>query len=73
MNEWQPIEIAPKDGTVVLGYWYKPGSLGWRIVYFVKTDIGGYWNDYNSQEMLLLTHWMPLPEPPAVRTTTEPT
>jgi hypothetical protein len=64
-SEWQPIETAPKDGTVFLGYWKKNGSLGVRVVYAVRTDTGFYWNDYSTQEMLLLTHWMPLPSPPS--------
>ena len=61
--QWQPIETAPRDGTLILiarmpcDYWHG---------IFV-----GYWNDtidewFYSAALLISqpTHWMPLPKPP---------
>ncbi|MCA3186971.1 MAG: DUF551 domain-containing protein [Cupriavidus sp.] len=67
MSEWQPIETAPKDGRVVLLCVKVNGSP------FVAT--GGYDSHWTGQCWVLdnrripsgssITHWMPLPKPPA--------
>jgi Protein of unknown function (DUF551) len=62
MNDWQPIDKAPKDESVILlwsdkdkvcadGFWLQEGYAGngsWIWPYIYKTP----------------THWMPLPEFP---------
>jgi hypothetical protein len=64
IEEWQPIETAPKDGTHLL-VWQ---GLHGRQEYFEcwwKEDsrYGGYWMDYIDSEPIPL-FWMPLPKPP---------
>lgn len=56
MTDWQPIETAPKDSVLILGWWADVlGSVSWEI------DIE-YWGDDELQQFV--THWMPLPPPP---------
>ena len=60
MNNWQPIETAPKDGTPILG---NSNYSGVQIAQMSWTD-GGWWID----KLDLLdapTHWMPLPVLPS--------
>lgn len=75
---WQPIETAPKDGTVVLLFGTWAGEIAG--VDDAKTVDIGYWrggsSDYDGDDWWRLstgdayscwmkpTHWMPLPEPP---------
>jgi hypothetical protein len=58
MNEWQPIETAPKDGSEILTF----GSIGIMVVFWRD----GFWRE--KANFLGLrnppTHWMPLPNPP---------
>ena len=60
MSEWQPIESAPKDGTVVIFYVpheINPSPVLCRADYF-----------HNGQAYWLkgATHWQPLPDPPTL-------
>jgi hypothetical protein len=63
MSKWQPIETAPKDGTTILlahRFWRQCGigmyqkGLGWLHIASMS----------KVPHPHLLTHWMPLPEPP---------
>jgi hypothetical protein len=54
--EWQPIETAPKDGTVIIVY--APDffqTAAWA---------GNGWTNAANSWLGDVTHWMPLPEPP---------
>lgn len=60
MSEWQPIESAPHDRTIMLGYDYEG---------FLFACSSGYWTEHNGGGWVRLcpfqpTHWMPLPNPP---------
>lgn len=73
---WQPIETAPKDGTpiilagqvdsdngliptVVAGYFYEDGE-GWEYPHTHHFAV----STLDDAGIDILTHWMPLPEPP---------
>jgi hypothetical protein len=69
--EWQPIETAPKDGTLIL----LGRSKGVWAGKYTPVFTSGYRPDSAWQSMLLNhdhmaeryappTHWMPLPQPP---------
>lgn len=69
---WQPIEMAPRDGTLILlygfvrgnglkvmqGYWHQPGNPSMK----------GFWipNIFCNLRVRNPTHWMPLPPAPGV-------
>jgi len=66
MSEWYPIDTAPKDGTIFLGWngenmatvkWYEFKSIPgcWELVETGSYAADGYWNP---------THWQSLPNPP---------
>ena len=59
---WQPIETAPKDGTVFLAW--APGREGLPPMFSLCAwhPDGGFCID----ELREATNWMPLPEPPEV-------
>jgi hypothetical protein len=69
---WQPIETAPRDGTIILGVMagnhpetgkpFVPAVVSWDEEF-------GWLEGYEDLEEYKphdwpLTHWMPLPEPP---------
>jgi hypothetical protein len=69
MSDWQPIETAPKDGTLVWAYASRFDDANGRqgMASFLRTSQGfGVWHwrhgrNYGGSNP---THWMPLPEPP---------
>ena len=67
MSEWRTIDSAPKDGSAILMFGRLRGNQ--RQKYVV-----GYWQDRSCGEWVSspgqyqarqITHWMPLPDPPA--------
>ena len=76
-GEWQPIETAPKDGTIILisgprasskfveaAYWgLAPRSFG-GDKHFPWTTLDET-NGTNGRAEDSPTHWMPMPAPPA--------
>lgn len=63
MDNWQPIETAPKDGSRIL-LWFdgEPGHvdlLSWTGTSWSNGDT--YENVFHGE---VPTAWMPLPEPP---------
>ena len=70
MTNWQPIETAPKDGTVILLF-----VAPWVVAGYFDLDEDVYpwvWMDLDASGSLngsrddgtRPAHWMPLPEPP---------
>ena len=63
--EWQPIETAPKDGTLILGAWQCLNKTWDMNAMFYSEEGGdGWWVEYHGDYQHDPTHWMPLPEPP---------
>lgn len=66
MSDWQPIETAPRDGTLVLLYSIKPSRKNrpQMQVGYCHIGLGGdVW--VTGGWPVRPTHWMPLPDPPA--------
>ena len=62
---WQPIETAPRDGSLILigGM----GSRGWFVADVKWRDGWMMWSsetDDWTEECHAASHWMPLPAPP---------
>ena len=63
--EWQPIETAPKDGSVIVVGYGRQGNFPVKVVYW--KELHKIWMHYGEWEPGLennATHWMPLPTPP---------
>lgn len=83
MTEWQPIETAPKDSSLIwlatpgamrLGFW----SAGKEHECY--GSVGGGWRDFAKAETrgasdlsYAPTHWMALPKPPRAVTANDQT
>ena len=64
---WRPIETAPLDAIILLGWWEEWPAKQWCYA----ASIAGHENDKppgmsNGWRHGYATHWMPLPEPPAI-------
>ena len=64
VGDWQPIDTAPRDGTVILIY--RTGSGDQRATIAYVNENG----DWSCPEEFFLkrhppTHWQPLPKPPS--------
>ena len=68
MIKWQPIETAPKDETLILGFDPNADCPIYVIRWFSLNDETGpgYWIEAGGEEYESWnpTHWMPLPKPP---------
>lgn len=64
--EWMPIETAPKDGTRIWAIGNNGGDREGGVHYVECLFERNNWRE-NSHEapFSFLTHWMPLPNPPA--------
>ena len=67
--EWRPIETAPKDGKPILACVssmnvYLVSTVGWNEI--LRCWILCEREPYEEHAEWWPTHWMPLPEPPAV-------
>lgn len=75
--KWQPIDTAPKDGSMVM--LYRPDAIEWAKVCIGKYDDNRYHKKPNPYWALCLhiggrnqarqwspTHWMPLPDAPEI-------
>ena len=61
---WQPIETAPRDGTVFLAGRFG-GDIGSITVARQKRGWSG-WQTVPGDWPFVATHWQPLPEPPTI-------
>lgn len=72
-SQWQPMETAPKDGTAILVARHVD-LFGWitgYATYQTLSRIGGGWiargfGIFGELGLGEPTHWMPLPDPPAM-------
>lgn len=62
---WQPITTAPKDGTIILGYF--PSRIRKMVPMEWSGWGGGTWCNSTSGANINddPTHWMPMPAPPS--------
>jgi len=58
MSEWQPIETAPRDGTHIL-----VADIDDPAITTVVAWAHGQWKFCTDHGRI--SHWMPLPDPPA--------
>lgn len=64
---WQPIETAPRDGSMFLAYCMRNDSVSYMdTVWFEKTKYSGTGERLQdgTGNFVNATHWMPLPAAP---------
>lgn len=72
-GQWQPIETAPKDGTWFLAFQTDDiYPCQWHVEEPGEGPGREGWLDLFNQSLEAPTHWMPLPEAPAIRTQLNP-
>ena len=57
---WQPIEVAPRDGTIILVY--EPGFF--HTAAWEANEFKAGWTNASGGWLADVTHWMLRPEPP---------
>lgn len=65
-DQWQPIETAPRDGSVIILYG-KSKHAGLDVVgtgHWYKLERRFVWDNYLGDEPRPPTEWQPLPAPP---------
>lgn len=66
MNEWQPLETAPRDGTKI-DLWHPTNgrfvNAFWCKQTYTLHEPWG-WSSQQLGRITGVTHWMPLPRPP---------
>ena len=63
MSEWISVDLAPKDGTWILGYSEKAKDFKKLSRRVTRWDKKLGWGEFNSLNWPM-TSWMPLPSPP---------
>lgn len=69
-SAWLPIESAPKNGNIVLGFCDKRICTQ-GVVKAMWSSRKGFWASPDGAEGYDLTHWMPLPAPPTQQVSAE--
>lgn len=70
--DWKPISTAPKDGSIILGYSAEAETPQMFHVMYLdfEDEDGGDWYVADASHGMPfdceLSHWQPLPEPPAL-------
>lgn len=72
-DEWQPIETAPKDGSIILACWnehyasngFMPQSVYWGT-YHPNAPGTECWRNSARHKAGPFSHWIPLPKGPEI-------
>jgi|ERR1700684_317429 len=63
MNEWQPIETAPKDGTYI-DLWNEKRGRRYALARWVDLYDGWQYGESDVARHHEFSHWMPIPDGP---------